>query len=141
MRTRAVKRIVRTAVCLLVAPTVVAVGPAASAEVPPSERIYSRAQTWTCPDLGIFQALYSPWGNKPQVKWLSLDGGRVDAVQITLVSAEITLVLDGKTYTFDGPTNPPARTGQAQHTCEVFAVAGADSLTGTAVVAVVPRAE
>ena len=33
-------------------------GSAALADVPPSERIYSRTQTWTCAGLGVFQALY-----------------------------------------------------------------------------------
>ncbi len=137
----AVRRsLVGGAVCLPVAATL-ALGGAANAEVPPSEKIYSRVQTWTCEGLGVFEALYSPWGNNPHVKWLSRDGGREDAVQITLVSARITLVLGGVTYEFEGPTNPPAREGQAASTCTVHAVAGADSISGTAVVAVVPRAQ
>ena len=115
-------------------------GSAALADVPPSERIYSRAQTWTCAGLGVFQALYSPWGNDPHVKWLSPDGSRAGAVQITVISAEITLVLGGETYFFAGPTNPPKREGQVRTVCQVYGASGADSISGTAVVGVVPKA-
>ncbi len=117
-----------------------ALSSAASADVPPSERIYSRAQTWTCQGLGVFQALYSPWGNDPHVKWLSPDGSRADAVQITVISAEITLVLEGQTYSFAGPTNPPRREGQIRTVCHVYGESGADSISGTAVVGILPKA-
>lgn len=117
-----------------------ALSSAASADVPPSERIYSRAQTWTCAGLGVFQALYSPWGNDPHVKWLSPDGTRLDAVQITVISAEITLVLGGETYSFTGPTNPPKRAGQTRTVCQVQGASGADSISGTAVIGVIPKA-
>ncbi len=117
-----------------------ALSSAASADVPPSERIYARVQTWTCQGLGVFQALYSPWGNDPHVKWLSPDGSRLDAVQITVISAEITLVLGGETYSFAGPANPPKREGQIRTVCHVYGASGADSISGTAVVGVIPKA-
>lgn len=120
---------------------VLGVAPTAHANVPPSERIYSRAQTWTCDGLGVFEALYSPWGNNPHVKWLSPDGGRDNGVQVTIVSGDITLTFGGETYHFVSPKNPPAREGQAQHVCSIYAVDGPDSITGTAIVAVIPRAE
>ncbi len=134
-----IRSLVRGAACLPIVATM-GLGPAASADVPPSERIYSRTQTWTCAGLGVFQALYSPWGNDPHVKWLSPDGGRVGAVQITLIPAEITLVLDGQTYSFAGPTNPPMREGQVRTVCQIYGASGADSISGTAVVGLVPRA-
>src|SRR6266511_3878950 len=68
------------------AAAVFALAPAAHADVPPSERIYSRTQTWTCDGLGVFEALYSPAGNNPHVKWLSPDGGRDGGVQVTIIS-------------------------------------------------------
>ena len=120
---------------------VLVVAPTAHADVPPSEHIYSRAQTWTCEGLGVFEALYSPWGGNPQVKWLSPDGGRDGGVQVTIVSGDITLILGGETSHFVFPKNPPAREGQAQHVCSIYAAHGQDSITGTAIVAVVPRAE
>jgi hypothetical protein len=120
---------------------VLAVTPAASADVPPSEKIYSRTQMWTCDGLGVFRALYSPWGNNPHVKWLSPDGGRDGGVQVTIVWGEVTLTLDGETFHFVGPDNPPAREGQAHHVCSIYGVSddGRDSITGTAIVAVIPR--
>lgn len=120
---------------------VLAMAPTAHADVPPSEHIYSRTQTWTCDGLGLFEALYSPWGNNPAVKWLSPDGGRDGGVQVTLVWGDITLIFGGETFHFTGPKNPPAREGQAQHVCSVYAAEGADSITGTAIVAVVPTPE
>ncbi len=116
-----------------------AVAPTAGADVPPSEHIYSRAQTWTCEGLGVFEALYSPWGNNPHVKWLSPDGGRDGGVQVTIVWAETTLILDGETFYHVGPKNPPAREGQSQHVCSIYAALGPDSFTGTAIIAVVPK--
>jgi len=118
-----------------------ALAPAAHADVPPSERIYSRTQTWTCGELGVFKALYSPWGNNPHVKWLSPDGGRSGGVQVTIVSSDITLTLGGETFPFVFPKNPPTREGQTQHRCSIYGVDGLDSITGTAIVAVIPGAE
>ena len=92
---------------------VLAVAPAAHADVPPSEHIYSRAQTWTCAGLGVFEALYSPAGNQPHVKWLSPDGGRDGGVQVTIVWADTTLTLGGQTFHYVTPKNPPARAGPA----------------------------
>ena len=92
---------------------VLAVAPAAHADVPPSEHIYSRSQTWTCTGLGVFEALYSPAGNQPHVKWLSPDGGRDGGVQVTIVWADTTLTLGGETFHFVTPKNPPARAGPA----------------------------
>ena len=125
------------------AAALLAVAPAARAEVPPSEKIYPRTQTWTCEGLGVFEALYSPWGNDPHVKWLSRDGGRDDAVQITIVSADVYLTLGSETFHFVRPENPPVRQGQAHHACSIYGVSedGRDSITGTAIVAVVPRSE
>jgi hypothetical protein len=120
---------------------VYAVAPAAHADVPPSERIYSRTQTWTCEGLGVFEALYSPWGNNPHVKWLSPDGGRDGGVQVTIVSGDITLTLGGETFHFVFPKNPPVRDGQAQHVCSIYGVNGPDSITGTSIIAVIPRSE
>ena len=120
---------------------VLAVAPAAHAEVLPSEHIYSRTQTWTCDGLGVFEALYSPAGNQPHVKWLSPDGGRDGGVQVTIVWADTTLTLGGETFHFVTPKNPPARDGQEQYICSIYAVDGPNSFTGTAIVAVVPRAE
>lgn len=117
-----------------------AMAPTAHADVPPSEQIYARTQTWTCEGLGVFEALYSPAGQSPHVKWLSPDGGRDGGVQITIVWAETTLILDGQTFHFVGPKNPPAREGQAQYVCSIYAAVGPDSITGTAIVAVVSRA-
>ena len=122
------------------AAAVLVVAPAAHADVPPSEHIYARTQAWTCEGLGVFEALYSPAGSFPHVKWLSPDGGRDGGVQVTIVWAETTLVLDGQTFHFVGPTNPPTRKGQGQYVCSIYAAAGPDSTTGTAIVAVVPRA-
>jgi hypothetical protein len=120
---------------------VLAVAAPARADVPPSEHIYSRTQTWTCGGLGVFEALYSPAGNQPHVKWLSPDGDREGGVQVTIIWADTTLILDGETFHFVFPKNPPAREGQAQHVCSIYAAVGPDSFTGTAIVAVVPRAE
>ena len=120
---------------------VLAVAPAAYADVPPSEHIYSRSQTWTCTGLGVFEALYSPAGNQPHVKWLSPDGSRDGGVQVTIVWADTTLTLGGETFHFVTPKNPPGRQGQQQHVCSIYAVAGPDSFTGTAIVAVVARAQ
>jgi hypothetical protein len=116
-------------------------GSPAHADIPPSDKIYSRTQTWTCPGLGTFTALYSPWGNMPQVKWLSRDGGRQDGVQVTIVWGDITLTLGDETFHFVGPENPPVRQGQGHYTCSVYGASedGRDSITGTAIVAVVPR--
>jgi hypothetical protein len=116
-------------------------GSAAHADVPPSDKIYSRTQTWTCPGLGVFTALYSPWGQNPHVKWLSVDGGRQDAVQVTIVWGDVTLTLGGETFHFVGPDNPPVRQGQGHYTCSIYGVSedGRDSITGTAIVGVVPR--
>lgn len=121
---------------------VVALAPVAGADVPPSEKIYSRSQTWTCPGLGEFEALYSPWGNNPAVKWLSPDGSRNDAVQLTVVWGDITLTLGDEVFHFVGPDNPPERVGQQQYRCTVYGVSedGRDSITGTAIIAVIPRA-
>jgi hypothetical protein len=126
----------------LLAAAVVGLSLPARADVPPSDRIYSRAQTWACGDLGVFSALYSPWGNMPQVKWLSVAGSREEAIQVTVISGDITLTVDGQTFHFVGPENPPVRQGQEHYTCSVSAVSedGRDSISGTAVVAVVPRA-
>jgi hypothetical protein len=126
---------------LLTAATV-GFGSPAHADIPPSDKIYSRPQTWTCADLGVFSALYSPWGNLPQVKWLSVDGSREDGVQVTIVSGDITLTLNGETFHFVGPENPPVRQGQEHHVCSIYAASedGLNSITGTAVVGVVPRA-
>jgi hypothetical protein len=115
--------------------------PTAHADVPPSEHIYPRGQTWSCEGLGVFEALYSPWGNNPHVKWLSPDGGRDDGVQVTLVWGDITLTFGDETFHFVGPKNAPAREGQAQHVCSIDGVEGPVSITGTAIVAVVPRTE
>jgi hypothetical protein len=123
------------------AAAVFALAPAAHADVPPSERIYSRTQTWTCEGLGLFEALYSPAGNNPHVKWLSPDGSTDGGVQVTIVWGDITLTLGGETFHFVSPKNPPAREGQAQHVCSIYGVDGPDSITGTAIVAVIPRAE
>ncbi len=123
------------------AAAVFALAPAAHADVPPSERIYSRTQTWTCDGLGVFEALYSPAGNNPHVKWLSPDGGRDGGVQVTIISGDITLTLGGESFHFVFPKNPPTREGQAQRVCSVYGVDGPDSITGTAIVAVIPRAE
>ena len=120
---------------------VFAVAPAAHADVPPSEHIYSRTQTWTCDGIGVFEALYSPWGNNPHVKWLSPDGGREGGVQVTIVWADTTLTIGGETFHFLFPKNPPAREGQTQYVCSIYAAVGPDSITGTAIVGVVPRAD
>ncbi len=53
----------------------------------PSEHIDARGQTWTCEGLGVFEALYSPAGNYPDVHWHSPDGGRDGGVQVTIVWA------------------------------------------------------
>ena len=86
-------------------------------------------------------ALYSPWGQNPEVKWLSTDGTRENGVQVTVVSGDIYLTLDGQTFHSVGPKNPPVREGQAQHSCSIYGVSedGRDSITGTAIVAVIPR--
>ena len=123
------------------AATVLAFSPVSYADVPPSDKVYSRSQTWTCEGLGVFTALYSPWGQNPEVKWLSTDGTRDNGVQVTVVSGDIYLTLDGQTFHFVGPKNPPVREGQAQHSCAIYGVSedGRDSITGTAIVAVIPR--
>ena len=120
---------------------VLAAPPTAHADVPPSEHIYPRTQTWTCDGLGVFEAVYSPWGLKPAVKWLSPDGGRDGGVQVTLVSGDITLTFGDESFHFVGPKNAPVREGQAQHVCFIDGVEGPVSITGTAIVAVVPRTE
>ena len=73
-------------------------------------------------------------------KWLSPDGGRDGGVQVTIVWAETTLILDGQTFYHVGPKNPPTLQGQSQHVCAIYAALGPDSFTGTAIVAVVPKA-
>ena len=60
-------------------------------------------------------------------------------MQVTIVWAETTLILDGQTFYHVGPKNPPAREGQSQHVCSIYAALGPDSITGTAIVAVVPK--
>ena len=127
--------------CVVTAAAVVGIAPAAHADVPPSEKIYSRTQAWTCTGLGVFEALYSPWGQNPHVKWLSPDGGRDGAVQVTIVWGDVTLTLGDETYHFVSPDNPPAREGQPQYVCSIYGVNGPDSITGTAIVAVIPKSD
>lgn len=49
-------------------------------------------------------------------------------------------MLDGETYSFAGPTNPPKREGQVRTVCQIYGAFGADSISGTALVGVVPEA-
>ena len=113
-------------------------GTAAMAAAPPSEKIFSRTQTWSCGDLGVFTAAYFPPGQNPAVLWLSPDGGRGDAVQVTTVSAEITLTFGGNSFTYVSRDPAPVRAGQAQYRCTISGGEPAvESISGWAVVAVV----
>ncbi len=117
-------------------------GTAAFADAPPSEKIFPREQTWSCGDLGVFTTAYFPPGQNPSVLWLSPDGGRAEAVQVTPVSAEITLTVGDQSFTYVSREPAPVRAGQAQYRCEISGgdPASGESISGWAIVAVVGRA-
>jgi hypothetical protein len=114
-------------------------GTAAFASAPPPEKVFPRTQTWSCGDLGVFTSAYYPPGQNPAVLWLSPDGGRGDAVQVTTVSAEITLTFGGDSFTFVSRDPAPVRAGQAQYRCTISGgdPAAGESISGWAVIAVV----
>ncbi len=114
-------------------------GTAAFAGAPPSEKIFLRNQTWSCGDLGVFTSAYFPAGQNPAVLWLSPDGGRGDAVQVTTVSAEITLTFGNDSFTYVSRDPAPVRAGQAHYRCIISGgdAAAGESINGWAVVAVV----
>ena len=114
-------------------------GTAAFASAPPPEKVFPRNQTWSCGDLGVFTSAYFPPGQNPAVLWLSPDGGRGDAVQVTTVSAEVTLTFGGDSFTYVSGDPAPVRAGQAHYRCIISGgdPAVGESISGWAVVAVV----
>jgi hypothetical protein len=116
----------------------------ASGAAPPSEKIFSRTQTWTCDGgLGVFEVGYFPPGQDPAPVWLSRDGSRQDAVLATLLGGDVVLTFGTQEpITFSRPVHG-LRRGVVTTTCSVWAevgVAGTDtyeSISGTAVIAVV----
>jgi hypothetical protein len=117
-------------------------GTAASADAPPSEKIFPREQTWSCGDLGIFTTAYFPAGKNPSVLWLSPDGGRGEAIQVTPISGEITLTFGDESFTYVSREPAPVRAGQAQYRCDISGgdPASGESISGWTIVAVVGRA-
>ena len=122
-----------------VAALAVGAGPA-WADVPPPDQIYPRVQAWDCGDLGNFVTLYGSPGHFGTVKWLSRDGGRGDAVQVTVVSSETWLTFGGAEPLHFVTREPaPQRVGQDQFMCSIFGASedGLDSIRGWALVGVV----
>jgi hypothetical protein len=74
------------------------------------------------------------------VLWLSPDGGRGDAVQVTTVRAEITVTFGDQSFTYVSRDPAPVRAGQAQYHCTIEGGDPAvESISGWADIAVVGR--
>lgn len=142
-------RRVRAAAGVLGAAVALAVGaPSAYAGAPPAQEIFPRVQSWECGDLGGFVTIYNTPGATPAVLWLSRDGGRTNAVQVTVISLAVTMTFPPEedadpqvsvAYTYVSREPAPRRVGQAHYTCRVHGsnAEGTETINGSAVVGVV----
>jgi hypothetical protein len=132
-------RTVRSAIgSAALAVTLVAGTSTARADAPPSDRVYPRDQTWACGDLGPFVTRYGTPG-QGTVLWLSRDGMRTDAVQVTVLAGEITLTFGDEVYHYSSREPGPQRVGQGQYRCEISGASddGWETISGWAIVGVV----
>jgi heme A synthase len=108
------------------------------ADAPPSDPVFPREQTWACGDLGTFVTLYGTPG-QGAVLWLSPDGGRTDAVQVTVLAGEITLTFGDEVYHYSSRDPAPQRAGQDQFRCEISGSSpdGWETISGWTLVGVV----